>query len=787
MWHNLNCKGRFAGEIRIELTYYDIRPKEEKATEKPQDALTNTLKDEKREPMSGPRQPKPITRRPLPANPTASTSTRSALIEHPRSSPVNQISSSNSHYMSSPQPQFIPRIPDSRIVPSSTSTPQHQQYSNVDDQISANSYRTYGREMPDEMHSMAPYLDQDLPNNLSMQNPVDVQDNGNSHSREWHLESQQGREFDAPLQYEMSEQTASAKQLYGSHIKSQQYYNHAYSDSEARPRKLEPHREDTYDTPTASESPFISQRHRIIGEQPQPLSQSFEMPGYEYSAPANVGEDQLPRRQPPRNTSEAWPNPSQTRMVDEGTPPPPPVHRSSILRPSSHTGENNVTHGYSSVPGPAGLSIRNERGSTSASPLSQSLISTSPSASLPHPISAISYPPHTSYTQTPRRESNDSSFNSPPKDYSHALPSSLIPGIEPSAAEDEARRLLDEKVSAPSHSYVLEPLTQSYSLPSYPTHSSAYSSPQTIESSTIHKQDAPQHGRTHRSSVPIVRPRMAGPDPRTPVRKSVSPQPEKPTDGRRTSAIPFSPDSYDAFNPSLSAASSVNSSGPRYNTPDQAREALREYEKEVKLNEGPIIGDDGRVIDPSDHLPSDTWAPEPETKPPRKGPEITLRFRHSPQGAQPMPPAARRPLHDRPNRPHSVSTPVYAYNPDCSPTNAGNRVRLQKKPRGSPAQPASSPIVPTVHTGMPRAPVTSSSVMDSPLREHDNYDHNSRSIRASDSPTNGVPPPIPMKIPISVRRDEENWEPSALSEEMSRIDIGTGGGSGRIRRSRFGG
>jgi hypothetical protein len=31
LWHNLNCKGKYAGEIRIEITYYDTRPKQEKA------------------------------------------------------------------------------------------------------------------------------------------------------------------------------------------------------------------------------------------------------------------------------------------------------------------------------------------------------------------------------------------------------------------------------------------------------------------------------------------------------------------------------------------------------------------------------------------------------------------------------------------------------------------------------------------------------------------------------------------------------------------------------------
>jgi hypothetical protein len=28
LWHQLNYKGKYAGEIRMEMTYYDIRPRE---------------------------------------------------------------------------------------------------------------------------------------------------------------------------------------------------------------------------------------------------------------------------------------------------------------------------------------------------------------------------------------------------------------------------------------------------------------------------------------------------------------------------------------------------------------------------------------------------------------------------------------------------------------------------------------------------------------------------------------------------------------------------------------
>lgn len=29
-WHNLNYRGKYAGEVRMEITYYDSRPKQEK-------------------------------------------------------------------------------------------------------------------------------------------------------------------------------------------------------------------------------------------------------------------------------------------------------------------------------------------------------------------------------------------------------------------------------------------------------------------------------------------------------------------------------------------------------------------------------------------------------------------------------------------------------------------------------------------------------------------------------------------------------------------------------------
>ncbi|KAK7526126.1 C2 domain-containing protein, partial [Phyllosticta citriasiana] len=53
-WHSLQCKGKYAGEIRLELTYYDTRPPSEST------------------PVVEPKQEyAPVKRRPLPKNPAA--------------------------------------------------------------------------------------------------------------------------------------------------------------------------------------------------------------------------------------------------------------------------------------------------------------------------------------------------------------------------------------------------------------------------------------------------------------------------------------------------------------------------------------------------------------------------------------------------------------------------------------------------------------------------------------------------------------------------------------------
>ncbi|KAI7202229.1 hypothetical protein KC324_g1837, partial [Hortaea werneckii] len=67
LWQGLHCKGKYAGEIRIELTYYDTRPKPD----------SNAAADGE---TAAPRHGK-VKRRPLPTNPNSAHITPDTIPE----------------------------------------------------------------------------------------------------------------------------------------------------------------------------------------------------------------------------------------------------------------------------------------------------------------------------------------------------------------------------------------------------------------------------------------------------------------------------------------------------------------------------------------------------------------------------------------------------------------------------------------------------------------------------------------------------------------------------------
>lgn len=602
LWHRLNCKGRYAGDIRIELTYYDTRPKLEKTEDRRQSAPVMGSTDQMSSGVGGPRQPKPVKRRPLPADPTdPSHSSQSSHRPRPRSPEHPQTTPRTSQNLAGYPPRSLT---DERIPRTREQRRQEQPQGSP----LANDQQSQG--LCNDRVNAAPFPSQP---NLDMYDPTGQDD---------------FRQVSAP----MLSQSPQNGQFYDEENEHDTEY---MDDWQMRPLA-------------------------------QPLQNGMI---HSNSSPAMI-EAMIDPRLRQNSMPRAWTN-SETLMDDEGQPPPPPpAHRSiPLTAPLTTRARGNVT------------------GSITGSPL----------AKIQSNSSFQGYQPSIS--------PSNSQF------YLHqGMPPSLVPGYEPKAAEDESESMYEMRMSPRQQSHDQpQPQAKSPSSATQPRQQPLPRSFENVQERRAHRYSAP----VDRYPTPPSKPRAVSPDPRTPVRKSLSPQPA-PAERPQQAGIPFSPDSFDAYNPSISAANSVNNPGARYSTPEQAREASRQHERQEKLGDGPIIGSDGRIIDPSDHLPTDTWAPEPEQKTPtRRGPEVTVRFRNSPQGAQPMPSAGRRPLNEA--RTQSASTPLYAL------PNSPNRNSLQQNSRVLPGN---------------------------------------------------VPPPVPGKVPIG--RGKEDWGTDALSEEMRRIDIGSG-------------
>ncbi len=604
LWHGLNCKGRYAGDIRIELTYYDTRPKLEKAEDRRQSAPVAGSIDQGSSGIGGPRQPKPVKRRPLPADPT----------DPSRSSPLPQTPPPTSQNLSGSQQRYVESPDDYGFRSTPPTDKRHQRLQDEQPRSSPLAQNQQPQRPYNDSLNMAPAPSQP---NLDVYDPTGQSDY---------------RQVRAPV---LSQSPPNGRYYY---------------------------QENEYDTESLDDW------------QMRPLAQPLQN-GMIHSNSSPAMMDMIDPRLRQNTIPHAWPNAETDIDDEEAPPPPPPAHRS--------------------VPFTAPFNTRARGSNTGSMP-------GSPLAKVQSNSSFQGYQPSTSPSNSQM--------------YLHqGVPPSLVPGYEPRTAEDESERMYERRMSARQQSHD-QPLPQAHS-PTSAVQSRQQPLPrgfENIQERRAHRYSAP----VDRYSSPTSKPRAISPDPRTPVRKSVSPQPA-PAEKPQQPGIPFSPDSFDAYNPSISAANSVNGAGARYSTPEQAKEASRQHERQEKLGDGPIIGNDGRIIDPSDHLPTDTWAPEPEQKTPiRRGPEVTVRFRNSPQGAQPMPPAGRRPLNEA--RTQSASTPLYARNAGNSPSNPSNQGHLQQYPRISPGN---------------------------------------------------IPPPVPGKIPMG--GGKEDWG-DALSEEMRRIDIGSG-------------
>ncbi|CEJ57402.1 Putative Conserved serine proline-rich protein [Penicillium brasilianum] len=737
-WHPLQCRGKYAGDVRIEMTYYDTRQQDEAVIVKRKEAAERVQgKSAAAGPsssgLSGPRSLEKVKRRPLPTDPSGAVphpprpsaleQTHSAPppLQHPQ--PSRPPMRDHAHTMPAPAPAPVTN-PDALPYPSTHAEPSYD----------APSYNPPASSMQSRGTYDAPDLYQrDWDNQASAPAPPPALPPAGTMRRTTHEPSYPN---DHPQPQYDPRPTATIR----SHIDYDQPPRDYRSTSEP-PFEADPRGRSLYDRPPQSHdayssvtSPQYSANPMTFGHvstfSPQISGPGDEPAPLQYSRPSSSSGPADEYRYQPR-VMKALPAPRsdpyhpeyatmQPRVEDEeedAPPPPPPVHRSRMAQPPSP-----VKMPTSQPPSPY----------TPYSPGYTGNRSPSMPASL---VAGYESEEHDRVYEgrTSRKGST-----------SHMEDEMMIP--QPLSASSSSAMI---SASMPAQAPV--PIPVPYEAPIYPLRTS----PQPMDD---------------RSSI-RSRGGSVGPDTRMVVtRKSVSPRPPP----SRGSSIPFSPDSYDSLNPRSSRSINSREPSPAYESLSQARDAAVRAEVEpIRDPDQPIIGDDGREIDPSDHLPTDTWAPEPERK--SRKPEVIIRFKHSP-----------RPT----SRGNDTSRPA-------GPPRVGFRTTTE-------TDRPSKKYTPThVHTREPvdRTPPRADRGHDS----YGSYSHNRgystpttaerpRSSRGSVSPSPGsrsplydynTGPPIPSKVPIShgspgypvaaSHVSTGNPGMDALSRELKTIDIGSVG------------
>ena len=779
LWHQLHFKGKYAGDIRIELTYYDTRPKDEAVLEKKREKDRNRSESNTSGSVytvGGPRQlgPREVKRRPLPPGPGENPPIVRPSITEMHSSPV-------------PVPQLQQGY-DPRLHRNTTWGPD-QHYHTLP--LTTNSYQIDSKLR--EQYSQDQPTSQDYHHPPSHEYSVSGEDfHGPSTSGDFDHTPQLPDPGDQDPQFShyTHQPQLGAQSTQTSHNPNERRYSaHASPNMHGSPTYLN---SSSNTSPPSAPAPRTTpgssdhlQRSHFNGNSTSPVKSDMyrDSPLRQSMSHHDVEPDYV-------NASE----PSD----EEGPPPAPPVHRTNT---SDHTPQSDPYRYVQAVPIPEPLNISspNHFSPDIRSPL-QSIernydqsynaarSPVSPSSNLKN-----SYQAYTKPTYTP--------IHTPPRSLIHGQPLNGIEKPPPSLRAGYGSPTIRHAEFGSSEGYEdresvggRELLQQSQERGSVRNGDLPYDLPSLLDEPGI-----------YRSQPTLVQPRVVSSEPRhIAARKSVSPRPQSAEDERRLSGIPFGPDSYEVLNPVSSQASSTDIQGPRYETPEQAKEAARLREVEKLRDQGPIIGNDGRVIDPSDHLPTDTWAPEPERK--TRKPEHVIRFKIKEQTRTPnksaSSPIAGPPL-SLPTSLHGSSPPAIL-TPDARPSQSRtgrNRLQKQMPSRPLPTQPfqhsQSSPTLPTAidpsptydrpspRSGMPTRPHLSEYAMFSGPDTGAGYAGSSQT-----SPFSSGPPPLPAKVPFHTPPRPQSYGGysgmDVLSAELSMIDIGVGNGgrsAGRTRRA----
>jgi len=798
-WHPLNCKGKYAGEIRMEFTYYDTRPKAEKpVAEKRRESARP---DGQSPAVGGPRESSPVKRRPLPSDPTAATPSPANTPEHrglrgARAGPRE---------LGSPRHQ----LPQER-------TPVQQQRGGSQ-QVETPSRRP----LPDASPlGGTPISSGNTPLRQPPQDPYTPPSARPSLSA---VTQQNGQSFDmsyaAPKPYEMPAMNALPQHVRdpGHRAMSQIEYQpsrrqsqlpepmHAHSapvvptqhtyEMVPHQEQYQPHDDPNYHQSSYSQDPYQDPAYQVAPlrtSRSRDHSPGLQSPLDQYHAD-EYGNLQSPHDLGPSHRRRSA---MQPMVEDEDDmPPPPPMHnRNASTLP--HPNQEDPQAYQEEVPAPMHMArYQQEPQQASYSPptsygMDDYVRQQSSERRMTYPRGVV----HASS----RPESRDAMVPSPLRQETTALPSSLIAGRDPS------RDMV--AYQAPPPAYETPPRLRQYSEPAEYRAIAQYEDP-AYSQQLVHHQSLPSYDHPYydhdppeqprRTSpvheAPIVKPRATspavtsryspnpvddrmsrGPIRSMPTRKSVSPRPppmEDPSE-RRMSGVAFDPDSFDVYNPRAS-----RSPVPRTSSEEERPGSRMEYN-----DKGQIVTFSGRVVDASDHLPIDNWAPEPTPKGTVK--EKQTRSRPQLNGARDVEAAKQREeryRRDREARDRIRHATSQTFGDSDTSSNALVTSRHDFTPTSALvlADPSPSPASDSRHTRRsprpsydPQHQTSYTQHQDSHvLRERHNPNSYSREDRYS-------APPVPAKIPLAVQSED-----LALSLELQSIDIGPGGGGRRQGRA----
>lgn len=748
LWHQLNYKGKYAGDIRVELTYYDLRPREERASErKKQRERTSTPNSDIAAQASAVRQlgPREVRRRPLPASPASTTPITPSPVQTPPAVTPQRDA-----------PARPPKIPLAQYESPYTQPVSHmheeeQPFPSLNDQalVVQQSNQHYRQPFCEDQMSTADQQDEFSWNN-EYNEPLSYSQRSPSSSM-----------MPSPSSLPPSSWPGDDNQWdYSDRHDSQRFEDQSAIDlamTRALPSPPTHSSESQRNYPRPSTSPAKATLYRdsplrqAMNHEELDLNMVMEPESYDAPPPPPP----MHRDTPPRRVPQEYP-PSSFPYDEQSVVPFAPQARRPTSRRVSFDEKSPLQQ----------IESQYARAHSQAAPYDQLDRHHSYGSYTEDESQQYSGPDDNNYRTPERRDSYDAYQGqeaSTPNCYHRDQYSSPYPSQEPSyqkavyperSSSHDSRRLSGNPDMMVDHNPV-----------------------------RAHSHSQPDLSRTDYSKPEVVRPKPISVNSgQRPQRKAVSPGPYPPQDGRRLSAVPFGPDAYDVLNP---ASSPVTNHGTVFQTAQQAKESARIMEVQKLRGQGPIIGNDGRVIDPSDHLPSDTWAPEPEKK--ERRPEHVIHYRTKNDTRlrnQTSPTQTSMPHSRQSNGVHSTPSPT-------SGPSSGTRNRLQKPSptRPLPTQPFSPARPDSYHETSP-----TSNMPPHQAGKRNSYHEPSQAIHRPSLSEYQVPAnnsyvprgtsftndyhPTPSRSQMQTGRDynprNSSFHNDPLAVEMSMIDIGPG-------------